>query len=75
MKYESLYPVKCIWPYLSQRSKSATQEFTEFFITYGKPQHLASKDLFAQSVKEVMANFGRKRQGSFYKGSIKQCIL
>ena len=47
VKDEPLCPVKCIWPYLSQRSKSATQEFTEFFITYDKPQHLAYKDSFA----------------------------
>ena len=53
---ELLCPVKCIYAYLTQRSQIVTQDFTEFFITYGKPYHPASKDLLAPWVKEVMGN-------------------
>ena len=38
--------------------KDFTQEFTEFFITYGQQHHPASKDSVAQWVKEVMSNSG-----------------
>ena len=55
---EFLCPVKCIYEYLAQRSEIVTQDFTEFFITYGKPHHPASKDLLARWVKEVMGNSG-----------------
>ena len=58
VKDELLYPVKCIYAYLAQRSEIATQDFTEFFITYGKPHHPASKDSLARWVKEVMRNSG-----------------
>ena len=51
-------PVKCYYAYLAQRSKIITQNFTEFFITFGKPHHPASKDTLAQWVKEVMRNSG-----------------
>ena len=43
---------------MAQRSEIVTQELTEFFITYGKPHHPASKDLLARWVKEVMGNSG-----------------
>ena len=55
---ELLCPVKCIYAYLTQRSKIITQNFTEFFITFGKPHHPASKDTLARWVKEVMGNSG-----------------
>ena len=42
---ELLCSVKYIYAYLAQRSKIITQNFTEFFITFGKPSHPASKDL------------------------------
>ena len=48
---ELLCPVKCIYTYLAQRSEIVTQDFTEFFITYGKPHHPASKDSLARWVK------------------------
>ena len=56
---ELLCPVKCIYAYLAQRSEIVTQGFTEFFITYGKPHHPASKDSPARWVKELMGNSGR----------------
>ena len=43
---------------LSQRSKIITQNFTEFFITFGKLHNSASKDSLARWVKEVMGNSG-----------------
>ena len=55
---ELLCPVKCIYAYLAQRSEIVTQNFTEFFITYGKPHLPASKVLLARWVKEVMGNSG-----------------
>ena len=55
---ELLCSVKCIYAYLTQRSKIITQNFTEFFITFGKPHHPASKDTLARWVKEVMGNSG-----------------
>ena len=48
---ELLCPVKCIYAYLAQRSKIITQNFTEFFITFGKPHHPASKDLLPHSTR------------------------
>ena len=39
-----LSPVKCIYAYLAKRSEIVTQNFTELFITFGKPIHPASKD-------------------------------
>ena len=50
---ELLCLVKCIYAYLTQRSKIITQNFTECFITFGKPHHPASKDTLARFVKEV----------------------
>ena len=45
---ELLCPVKCIYAYLAaQMSKIITQNFTDFFITFGKPHHPASKDSLA----------------------------
>ena len=57
---ELLCPVKCmcLCIYLTERSKTITQNFTEFFITFGKPHHPASKDTLARWVKEVMENSG-----------------
>ena len=55
---ELLYPVECIYAYLTQRSKIITQNFIKFFITFGKPQHPASKDTLARWVEEVMGNSG-----------------
>ena len=40
------------------RSEIVTQDFTEVFITQGKPHHPASKDSLARWVKEVMGNSG-----------------
>ena len=48
-----LYQIKCIYGYLAQRSEIVTQDFTEFFITFGKPHYPVSKDSLAQWVKEV----------------------
>ena len=48
---ELLCPVKCIYAYLAQRSKIITQNFTEFFITFGKPHHPTSKDLLPHSTR------------------------
>ena len=56
MEDELLCLVKCIYAYLAQRSEIDTQDFTEFFITFGKPHYPASKDSLAQWVKEVMGN-------------------
>ena len=42
--YVLLSPVKCIYAYLAKRSEIVTQNFTELFITFGKPIHPASKD-------------------------------
>ena len=53
---ELLCPVKCIYAYLAQRSKIITQNFTEFFIIFGKPHHPAYKDSLGQWVKEVIGN-------------------
>ena len=53
-----LCPVKCIYAYLTQRPEVVTKDFTEFFITFGKPHHPASKDSLARWVKEVMRNSG-----------------
>ena len=53
-----LCPVKCICIYLAQRYEIVTQDFTEFFIIYGKPRHTASKDSLARWVKEGMGNSG-----------------
>ena len=53
---ELLFPVKCIYAYLVQRSEIVTQDITEFFITFGKPHHPASKDLLTQWVKEIIGN-------------------
>ena len=39
-----LSPVKCIYAYLAKGSEIVTQNFTERFITFGKPIHPASKD-------------------------------
>ena len=58
MEDELLCPVKCIYAYLAQRSEIVTKDFTEFFITFGKPHHPASKDSLARWVKEVMGNSG-----------------
>ena len=55
---ELLCPVKCIYAYLAQRSKIITQNFTGFFITFGKTHYPASKDSLARWVKEVMGNSG-----------------
>ena len=44
---------KCIYAYLAQRSEIVTQDFTEFFITFGKPHYPVSKDSLAQWAKEV----------------------
>ena len=55
---ELLCPVKRTYTYLSQQSEIVTQNFTEFFITFGKPHHPASRDLLAQCVKVVMENSG-----------------
>ena len=55
-KDELLCPVKCIYAYLAQRSKIITENFTQFFITFGKPHHPASKDSLARWVKEAMGN-------------------
>ena len=55
---ELLCPVKCIYAYLAQRSKIISQNFTEFFITFGKPHHPTSKYSLARWVKEVMGNSG-----------------
>ena len=55
---ELLCPVKCIYAYLTKRSEIVTKDFTEFFITFGKPHHPASKDSLARWVKEVMRNSG-----------------
>ena len=55
---ELLCPVKFIYAYLAQRSEIVTKDFTEFFITFGKPHHPASKDSLARWVKEVMGNSG-----------------
>ena len=55
---ELLCPVKCIYACLAQRSEIVTQDFTEFFITYGKPRHPASKHSLARWVKKVMGNSG-----------------
>ena len=41
---ELICPVKCIYAYLVQKSKIITQNFINFFISFGKPQHPASKD-------------------------------
>ena len=53
-----LCPVKCVYAYLAERSKIVTKDFIEFFITFGKPHHPASKDSLAWRVKEVIGNFG-----------------
>ena len=45
MEDELLYPVKRIYAFLAQRSEIVIQDFTEFFITFGKPLYPASKDL------------------------------
>ena len=58
MEDELLCPVKCIYAYLAQRSKIITQNFNVFLLTFGKPHHLASKDLLARWVKKVMGNSG-----------------
>ena len=58
MEDELPCPVKCIYAYLAQRSEIVNPNFTQFFITFGKPQHLASKDSLAQWVKEAMGNSG-----------------
>ena len=58
MEDELLCAVKCIYAYLAQRSKIISQNFTEFFITFGKPHHPTSKDSLARWVKEVMGNSG-----------------
>ena len=57
-KDELLCPVKCIYVYLAQRSEIVTQDFTEVFLTFGKPHHLASKDSLAWCMKEVKENSG-----------------
>ena len=43
---------------LAQRYEIVTQDFIEFFITFAKPYHPASKDSQAQWVNEVMGNSG-----------------
>ena len=48
---ELLCSVKCIYAYLAQRSEIVTKDFTECFITFGKPRHPASKDSLAQWVE------------------------
>ena len=53
---ELLCSVKYIYAYLAQRSKIITQNFTEFFIIFGKPHHPAYKDSLGQWVKEVIGN-------------------
>ena len=35
-----LCPVKCIYAYLAQRSEIVTQDFTEFFITFGNIKYI-----------------------------------
>ena len=55
---ELLCPVEFIYAYLAQRSEIVTQDFTEFFINFGKAHHPASKDSLAQWEKEVMGNSG-----------------
>ena len=45
---ELLCLVKSIYAYLAQRSEIVTQDFTEFFISFGKPHHPASKDSLAR---------------------------
>ena len=42
---ELLCPIKCIYAYLAQRSEIVTQDFSDFFITFGKPRHPTSKEL------------------------------
>ena len=53
-----LCPVKCVYAYLAQRSEIVTKDFTEFFITFGKPHHPASKDSLVRWVKGLMGNSG-----------------
>ena len=55
---ELLCPVKCIYAYLAQKSEIVTQDFPEFFITFGQSHHPVSKDSLARWVKEVMENSG-----------------
>ena len=40
------------------QNKTATQDFTQFSITFAKLHHPASKDSLAQWVKEIMGNSG-----------------
>ena len=56
VEVELLCSVKCIYAYLVQRSEIVTQDFTEFFTTFGKPHHPVSKDSLARWLKEVMGN-------------------
>ena len=42
---ELLCPIKCIYAYLAQRSQIVAQDFSDFFITFGKPHHPTSKEL------------------------------
>ena len=44
-------PVECIYAYLAQRSEIVTKDFTECFITFGKPRHPSSKNSLAQWVE------------------------
>ena len=39
-------------------SEVVTQDFTEFFISFGKPYHPPSKDSLARWIKEVIGNSG-----------------
>ena len=43
---------------MAQTSEIDAKGLTEFFITFGKPHHPASKDSLARWVKEVMENSG-----------------
>ena len=61
VEVELLFPVKCIYAYLAERSEIVTQDFTEFFITFAKPWldgDPTSKESLARWVKEVMENSG-----------------
>ena len=55
---ELLCSFKFIYAYLAWRSAVVTQDLTDFFITFGKPQYPASKDSLAWWVKEVMGKSG-----------------
>ena len=53
-----LCPVKCLYPYLTQRYEVVNKDFTEFFITFSKSHRPVSKDSLDWWVEEVMGNSG-----------------